>query len=148
MYYSNNCNNYYKNLYGASFSPLHPRYLFELGRRHTSVPDIFLGKLYDASEKVIRECCSAKDVPACLDSKVTSSPSPSPSAQVLSVVRAIFLCHAASADGWRAASLPGKGQPALRGVQQAKLPRLQEEVRLFPQELPLCGCASAATIQI
>ncbi|KAK2520004.1 Gc [Columba guinea] len=45
------------------------RYLFELGRRHTSVPDIFLGKLYDASEKVIRECCSAKDVPACLDSK-------------------------------------------------------------------------------
>ncbi|XP_065490456.1 vitamin D-binding protein [Caloenas nicobarica] len=45
------------------------RYLFELGRRHTSVPDIFLGKLYDAAGKVIRECCSAKDVPACLDSK-------------------------------------------------------------------------------
>ncbi|NWQ84367.1 VTDB protein, partial [Columbina picui] len=45
------------------------RYLFELGRRHTSVPDIFLGKLYDASEKVTRECCFATDVPACLDSK-------------------------------------------------------------------------------
>nr|XP_013049253.1 vitamin D-binding protein [Anser cygnoides] len=45
------------------------RYMFELSRRHTNVPDVFLGKLYDASENVIRECCSAKDVSACLDSK-------------------------------------------------------------------------------
>ncbi|KFP28381.1 Vitamin D-binding protein, partial [Colius striatus] len=45
------------------------RYLFELARRHTSVPDAFLGKLYDASEKVREECCSAKDASACLDSK-------------------------------------------------------------------------------
>ncbi|KAM6402442.1 vitamin D-binding protein [Pluvialis apricaria] len=45
------------------------RYLFELARRHTSVPDAFLGKLYDASEKVRGECCFAKDTPACLDSK-------------------------------------------------------------------------------
>ncbi|XP_009287230.2 PREDICTED: vitamin D-binding protein [Aptenodytes forsteri] len=45
------------------------RYLFELARRHTTVPDAFLGKLYDASEKVRVECCSAKDSSACLDSK-------------------------------------------------------------------------------
>ncbi|NXI45497.1 VTDB protein, partial [Galbula dea] len=45
------------------------RYLFELARRHTSVPDTFLGKLYDASEKVKQECCSAKDPSACLNSK-------------------------------------------------------------------------------
>ncbi|XP_074677571.1 vitamin D-binding protein [Strix aluco] len=45
------------------------RYLFELARRHTSVPDTFLGKLYDACEKVRGECCSAKDTSACLDSK-------------------------------------------------------------------------------
>ncbi|XP_075356643.1 vitamin D-binding protein [Mycteria americana] len=45
------------------------RYLFELARRHTSVPDAFLGKLYDASEKVRGECCSAKDASACLDGK-------------------------------------------------------------------------------
>ncbi|NWY51154.1 VTDB protein, partial [Chionis minor] len=45
------------------------RYLFELARRHTSVPDAFLGKLYDASEKVRAECCSAKDTSACLDRK-------------------------------------------------------------------------------
>ncbi|KGL94497.1 Vitamin D-binding protein, partial [Charadrius vociferus] len=45
------------------------RYLFELARRHTSIPDAFLGKLYDASEKLRGECCSAKDTPACLDSK-------------------------------------------------------------------------------
>ncbi|KFQ64449.1 Vitamin D-binding protein, partial [Pelecanus crispus] len=45
-------------------------YLFELARRHTSVPDAFLGKLYDASEKVRGECCSAKDASACLDNKL------------------------------------------------------------------------------
>ncbi|NXL96210.1 VTDB protein, partial [Alectura lathami] len=45
------------------------RYMFELARRHTSVPDVFLGKLYDASENVIKECCSAKDASACLESK-------------------------------------------------------------------------------
>ncbi|OXB59236.1 hypothetical protein ASZ78_003378, partial [Callipepla squamata] len=45
------------------------RYMFELARRYTNVPDVFLGKLYDASENVIRECCSAKDASTCLDSK-------------------------------------------------------------------------------
>ncbi|KFU85827.1 Vitamin D-binding protein, partial [Chaetura pelagica] len=45
------------------------RYLFELARRHTSLPDAFLTKLYDASKKVREECCSAKDTSACLDSK-------------------------------------------------------------------------------
>ncbi|XP_069634384.1 vitamin D-binding protein [Haliaeetus albicilla] len=45
------------------------RYLFELTRRHTSVPDAFLGKLYDTCKKVRGECCSAKDSSACLDSK-------------------------------------------------------------------------------
>ncbi|NWR66060.1 VTDB protein, partial [Bucorvus abyssinicus] len=45
------------------------RYLFELARRHPSVPDTFLGKLYDACEKVRAECCSAKDSSTCLDSK-------------------------------------------------------------------------------
>ncbi|KAM6269860.1 vitamin D-binding protein [Porphyrio hochstetteri] len=45
------------------------RYLFEQARRHTSVPDTFLGKLYDASKTVRGECCSAKDPSTCLDSK-------------------------------------------------------------------------------
>ncbi|XP_054680719.1 vitamin D-binding protein isoform X2 [Grus americana] len=45
------------------------RYLFELARRHTSVPDAFLGKLYDTCQRVRGECCSAQDPPACLDSK-------------------------------------------------------------------------------
>ncbi|XP_050752412.1 vitamin D-binding protein [Gymnogyps californianus] len=45
------------------------KYLFELARRHTSVPDAFLGRLYDASKKVREECCSAKDASACLDGK-------------------------------------------------------------------------------
>ncbi|KFV07556.1 Vitamin D-binding protein, partial [Tauraco erythrolophus] len=41
-------------------------YLFELARRHTSVPEAFLAKIYDASGKVRGECCSAKDPSACL----------------------------------------------------------------------------------
>ncbi|NXG69385.1 VTDB protein, partial [Baryphthengus martii] len=45
------------------------RYLSELARRHTSIPDAFLGKLYDASARVREECCSAKDPSSCLDSK-------------------------------------------------------------------------------
>ncbi|NWX12036.1 VTDB protein, partial [Aegotheles bennettii] len=45
------------------------RYLFELARRHTSIPDALLSKVYDASKAVREECCSAKDTSACLDSK-------------------------------------------------------------------------------
>ncbi|NXE26841.1 VTDB protein, partial [Ardeotis kori] len=45
------------------------RYMFELGRRHTSIPDVFLGKVYEASQKAIGECCSAKDASACFNSK-------------------------------------------------------------------------------
>ncbi|XP_053921565.1 vitamin D-binding protein [Cuculus canorus] len=45
------------------------RFLFELARRHTSVPDAFLSKLYDTCNQVRGECCSAKNAPACLDSK-------------------------------------------------------------------------------
>ncbi|XP_017923370.1 vitamin D-binding protein [Manacus vitellinus] len=45
------------------------RSLFELARRHPSLPDAVLAKLYDASEKIREECCSAKDPSACLDSK-------------------------------------------------------------------------------
>ncbi|NWU97228.1 VTDB protein, partial [Upupa epops] len=44
-------------------------YLFELARRYPSVPDVIFSKLYDASQRVRGECCSAKDAPACLESK-------------------------------------------------------------------------------
>lgn len=47
------------------------RYLFELARRHTNIPDVFLSKLYDATENVREECCFAKDASACLGSKVS-----------------------------------------------------------------------------
>ncbi|NXY23885.1 VTDB protein, partial [Atrichornis clamosus] len=45
------------------------RSLFELARRHPSLPDAVLAKLYDSSEKIQGECCSTKDPSACLDSK-------------------------------------------------------------------------------
>ncbi|NXT24717.1 VTDB protein, partial [Syrrhaptes paradoxus] len=58
-----------KQLCGEEGARYAKRYMFELGRRHTSVPDVFLGKLYDTAKKAIGECCSAKDASACLDSK-------------------------------------------------------------------------------
>ncbi|NXW74410.1 VTDB protein, partial [Hirundo rustica] len=45
------------------------RSLFELARRHPSLPDAVLAKLYDSSGKLREECCSTKDPSACLDSK-------------------------------------------------------------------------------
>ncbi|NWR87736.1 VTDB protein, partial [Furnarius figulus] len=45
------------------------RSLFELAQKYPSLPDAILAKLYDTSEKVREECCSAKDPSACLDSK-------------------------------------------------------------------------------
>ncbi|NXE36382.1 VTDB protein, partial [Ptilorrhoa leucosticta] len=45
------------------------RSLFELARRHPSLPDAVLAKLYDSSGKLRGECCSTKDPSACLDSK-------------------------------------------------------------------------------
>ncbi|XP_030306055.1 vitamin D-binding protein [Calypte anna] len=45
------------------------RYVFELARRHTSLPDALLATVYDASEKARGECCSAKDPSACLHKK-------------------------------------------------------------------------------
>ncbi|NXA36499.1 VTDB protein, partial [Eudromia elegans] len=51
-------------------SALHAlRYMFEMAQRHPSVPDVFLGKLYDASQVVREQCCAAEDSTACLDSK-------------------------------------------------------------------------------
>ncbi|RLV96724.1 hypothetical protein DV515_00012529 [Chloebia gouldiae] len=44
-------------------------FLFELARRHPSLPDAVLAKLYDSSGKLRGECCSSKDPSACLDSK-------------------------------------------------------------------------------
>lgn len=124
------------------FSLLHSRYMFELSRRHTNVPDVFLGKLYDASENVIRECCSAKDVSACLDSKVIGRDTSvlhtinslviahclpvqllhplKPSTEAFSSPgcrNPLLLYHTATASGRRAAHLPGKCQPVLWTVQ-------------------------------
>ncbi|NXO65443.1 VTDB protein, partial [Phainopepla nitens] len=44
-------------------------FLFELARRHPSLPDAVLAKLYDSSGKLRGECCSTKDPSACWDSK-------------------------------------------------------------------------------
>ncbi|XP_010223132.1 PREDICTED: vitamin D-binding protein [Tinamus guttatus] len=46
-----------------------PRYMFETARRHPSVPDVFLSKLYDTCKEAREQGCSTKDSSACLDSK-------------------------------------------------------------------------------
>ncbi|XP_058660014.1 vitamin D-binding protein [Ammospiza nelsoni] len=45
------------------------RFLFEVARRHPSLPEAVLAKLYDTSGKLRGECCSSKDPSACWDSK-------------------------------------------------------------------------------
>ncbi|XP_006018833.1 vitamin D-binding protein isoform X1 [Alligator sinensis] len=45
------------------------RYMFEISRRYTSIPEVFLSKLYDATKKVMDECCRAVDVTGCLNNK-------------------------------------------------------------------------------
>ncbi|KFV64729.1 Vitamin D-binding protein, partial [Dryobates pubescens] len=45
------------------------RYLFELARRHPSLPEAALSTLYDAASKAREECCSAKDPSSCLQAK-------------------------------------------------------------------------------
>ncbi|NXT11274.1 VTDB protein, partial [Prunella fulvescens] len=45
------------------------RFLFELARRHPSLPDAVLAKLYDSAGSLRGECCSSKDASACWDGK-------------------------------------------------------------------------------
>uniref|UniRef100_A0A8C8RUT0 Vitamin D-binding protein n=1 Tax=Pelusios castaneus TaxID=367368 RepID=A0A8C8RUT0_9SAUR len=45
------------------------RYVFEIARRNTNIPEVFLSKLYDVFHNVIDKCCSAADSIACLTSK-------------------------------------------------------------------------------
>ncbi|NWY04178.1 VTDB protein, partial [Nothoprocta ornata] len=45
------------------------RYFFEVARRHPSVPDVFLGRLYDTCQEAREQCCAAKDAAACIDNK-------------------------------------------------------------------------------
>ncbi|XP_067413112.1 vitamin D-binding protein [Emydura macquarii macquarii] len=45
------------------------QYTFEIVRRYTNIPEVFLSKLYDAANNVINGCCSAVDSIACLTSK-------------------------------------------------------------------------------
>ncbi|NXG25890.1 VTDB protein, partial [Grallaria varia] len=59
----------HKELCGKEGALQATRSLFELARRHPSLPDAILAKLYDASKKIPGECCLAKDPSACLHSK-------------------------------------------------------------------------------
>ncbi|XP_074849895.1 vitamin D-binding protein isoform X2 [Carettochelys insculpta] len=45
------------------------KFIFELARRQTNIPEVFLSKVYDASHHLVSECCSSADGMACLASK-------------------------------------------------------------------------------
>ncbi|MEE6460428.1 hypothetical protein FKM82_000964 [Ascaphus truei] len=47
----------------------HDKYSFELARRNTKLPEVFVDKLHGAALEVVKGCCSSEDSNACLDKK-------------------------------------------------------------------------------
>ncbi|CAM2112614.1 unnamed protein product [Caretta caretta] len=45
------------------------RFIFEKARRQTSIPEVFLSKVYDATHNLVNGCCPAADSIACVSSK-------------------------------------------------------------------------------
>uniref|UniRef100_A0A8D0GTV8 Vitamin D-binding protein n=1 Tax=Sphenodon punctatus TaxID=8508 RepID=A0A8D0GTV8_SPHPU len=46
------------------------QYVFEIARRYTYIPELFVSKLHDAAQNVVNACCSTENSPACLATKV------------------------------------------------------------------------------
>ncbi|XP_026517415.1 vitamin D-binding protein [Terrapene carolina triunguis] len=49
----------------------HPmdQFTFEIARRQTNIPEVFLSKVYDATHNLVNGCCTAADSMACVSSK-------------------------------------------------------------------------------
>ncbi|TFK01507.1 Bardet-Biedl syndrome 2 protein-like protein [Platysternon megacephalum] len=45
------------------------QFTFEIARRHTNIPEVFLSKVYDAAHNLVNGCCTAADSIACVSSK-------------------------------------------------------------------------------
>ncbi|KAM4707749.1 vitamin D-binding protein-like [Discoglossus pictus] len=45
------------------------KYLFELARRNTKLPEVFISKLYGTISEIVKGCCSSADSNTCLNNK-------------------------------------------------------------------------------
>ncbi|XP_040274057.1 vitamin D-binding protein [Bufo bufo] len=47
------------------------KYMYELARRNTKLPEVFIDKLYESMADVIQKCCSSENANSCLQKKKT-----------------------------------------------------------------------------
>ncbi|XP_063776172.1 vitamin D-binding protein [Pseudophryne corroboree] len=45
------------------------KYMFELARRNTKLPEVFVDKLYESVADVVKKCCSSENANSCLEEK-------------------------------------------------------------------------------
>lgn len=44
--------------------------MYELGRRNTKLPEVFVDKLYESMADTVEKCCSSENANSCLENKV------------------------------------------------------------------------------
>ncbi|CAN2388991.1 vitamin D binding protein [Pristimantis euphronides] len=52
-----------------SNNPELDKYMFELARRNTKLPEVFVDKLYESMADVVEKCCSTENANSCLEKK-------------------------------------------------------------------------------
>lgn len=45
------------------------KYMYELGRRNTKLPEVFVDKLYESMADTVEKCCSSENANSCLENK-------------------------------------------------------------------------------
>lgn len=45
------------------------KYMYEIARRNTKLPEVFVEKLYESVTEIVKKCCSSENVISCLDKK-------------------------------------------------------------------------------
>ncbi|XP_069834395.1 vitamin D-binding protein [Dendropsophus ebraccatus] len=45
------------------------KYMYELARRNTKLPEVFIDKLYESMADIVEKCCSSENANSCLDKK-------------------------------------------------------------------------------
>ncbi|KAM5191532.1 vitamin D-binding protein [Mantella aurantiaca] len=45
------------------------KYMFEIARRNTKLPEVFVEKLYEPVAEIVKKCCSSENANSCLDKK-------------------------------------------------------------------------------
>ncbi|XP_018409047.1 PREDICTED: vitamin D-binding protein [Nanorana parkeri] len=45
------------------------KYMYEIARRNTKLPEVFVEKLYESVTEIVKKCCSSENANSCLDKK-------------------------------------------------------------------------------